>query len=86
MSGGHRAGFDAFMTGFAFATFLVHHTKMPERPESFHPSHICTENFVNNLYLACKDFPLKVRKSAFAKISEGHFFKHSKLFPDQYSD
>ena len=33
------------MTGFAFATFLVHHTKMPEKPESFHPSSISTEIF-----------------------------------------
>eukprot|EP00095_Tigriopus_kingsejongensis_P012370 maker-scaffold190_size271632-snap-gene-0.22 protein:Tk12370 transcript:maker-scaffold190_size271632-snap-gene-0.22-mRNA-1 annotation:"hypothetical protein BRAFLDRAFT_287482" len=68
----HRAGFDAFMTGFAFSTFLVHFTKMGKKPESFSPEGISTEAFVNKLYLVSKDFPLNVMKSSFAKYSIGH--------------
>ncbi|XP_059091572.1 target of EGR1 protein 1-like isoform X2 [Tigriopus californicus] len=68
----HRAGFDAFMTGFAFATYLVHFTKMPKTPLSFASEHICTESSVNKLYLVCKDFPLNVMKSLFARYSIGH--------------
>ena len=31
-SGGHRAGYDAFMTAFSFSTFLVHQTQLPANP------------------------------------------------------
>ena len=75
-SGCHRAGYDAFMTGFSLATFLVHHTKIPLRPTSWLPQDINTQKIVNRIYLACKDFPLLVQKSSFAKCSGQH---HSKM-------
>ncbi len=80
-SGAHRAGFDAFMTGFAFATFLVHHTKLPQKPVDFKADTIGTSTFVNRLSLSCKDFPLVIQKSAYAKMSVGHCSKFEKIFP-----
>ena len=61
-SGCHRAGYDAFMTGFSLTTFLVHHTKIPLSPESWSPEDLNTQRIVNRIYLACKDFPLLVRQ------------------------
>ena len=53
-SGGHRAGYDAFMTGFAFSTFLVHQTQIPRNPGDFSPVSIRSEQLVNRIYLTCK--------------------------------
>ena len=53
--GGHRAGFDAFMTGFAFTTFLVHQTQIPLAPASFAAGDIKAEHLVNRIYLVCKE-------------------------------
>ena len=78
-SGCHRAGYDAFMTGFSLATFLVHHTKLPLHPESWQPQHINTDKIVNRIYLACKDFPMLVQKSTFAKSSGQHYLKMTSL-------
>lgn len=82
-SGCHRAGYDAFMTGFSMATFLVHHTKIPHNPVSWHSQGINTQKIVNRIYLACKDFPLLVQKSTFAKCSEQHHLKLSRLDPSK---
>lgn len=79
VTGGHRAGFDAFMTGFTFATILVHHTKMPVRPESFSPADIGADKIVNKIYLVSKDYPLLLHKSKFAKYSGGHVEKFKKI-------
>ena len=78
-SGCHRAGYDAFMTGFSLTTFLVHHTKIPLSPQSWSPEDLNTQRIVNRIYLACKDFPLLVQKSAFAKCSGQHHLKMNKL-------
>ncbi len=80
--GGHRAGFDAFMTGFYFVTHLVHRTKMPTRlacGEVFTPESTKTVNEVNKIYLVSKDFPLLLQRSLFAKLSTGHYHKHKRL-------
>ena len=78
-SGCHRAGYDAFMTGFSLTTFLVHHTKIPLSPQSWTAQHLNTQKILNRIYLACKDFPLLVQKSAFAKCSGQHHLKLSRL-------
>merc|ERR1719509_667131 len=77
--GGHRAGYDAFMTGFAFATFLVHQTQLPPNPADFLPKTICAEKLVDNIYLVGKEFPLLLKKSSFAKHSVQHDAKMKKL-------
>lgn len=78
-TGCHRAGYDAFMTGFCLTTFLVHHTKIPLTPQSWTSAHLNTQKILNRIYLACKDFPLLVQKSAFAKCSGQHHLKLSRL-------
>jgi len=77
--GGHRAGYDAFMTGFAFATFLVHQTQLPVDPPDFKPKTICADKLVNKIYLVGKEFPLLLQKSSFAKNSVQHDGKMRKL-------
>jgi len=78
-SGGHRAGYDAFMTAFSFSTFLVHLTQLPAVPDNFWPAGIKADRLANKIYLVCKDFPLLVQKSAFAKCSVQHDLKMRKL-------
>ena len=80
-SGGHRAGFDAFMTGFSLATFLVHQTKLPRNPPDFMPESINSGSLVNRVYLVSKDFPMLVQPSAFSKRSLQHDIKMKKLSP-----
>ena len=78
-SGGHRAGYDAFMTGFSFSTFLVHHTQLPRIISSWSSDVIKTEKIVNRIYLVSKDFPLLLQKSSFAKCSVQHDLKMKRL-------
>ena len=78
-AGGHRAGFDAFMTGFSLATFLVHQTKLPRNPPDFMPESINSGSLVNRVYLVSKDFPMLVQPSAFSKRSLQHDIKIKKL-------
>ena len=80
-AGGHRAGFDAFMTGFSLATFLVHQTKLPRNPPDFMPESINSGSLVNRVYLVSKDFPMLVQPSAFSKRSLQHDIKMKKLSP-----
>ena len=79
--GGHRAGFDAFMTGFVLCAHLAFRDRRTPREEGadFLPALLGTEEEVNRVYLACKDFPLLVQRSAFAKNSIGHHRKYGLL-------
>lgn len=66
-SGTHRAGFDAFMTGFCMATYFHRYgnpgvSRMVER----------LPDFVNKLNLSGKDVPLKITKSQYCKTSTNH--------------
>ena len=65
MSDGHRAGFDAFMTAYTFAAISC--------------SSSSTQDNVNKIYLATKDFPLILQKSSFAKKSASHMKKMQRL-------
>ena len=89
--GGHRAGFDAFMTGYSFATFIVHSTLI--QPEDGSKSEAISRflgvpvkpeysdlNMANRIYLVCKDIPFMVRKSAYSKNSLGHYGKYTKEY------
>lgn len=64
--GTHRAGFDAFMTGYIFAFASIRNTG---EPDSWIPA--CA----NKLYLSGKSVPLHVVKSTFSKSSRAHVTK-----------
>ena len=85
-SGGHRAGYDAFMTAFSFSTFLVHQTKLPASPQDFRAESILSQALVNKVYLVSKDFPLLVQKSSFSKCSVQHDLKMKKLGLEDSAD
>ncbi|KAG1702066.1 Target of EGR1 protein 1 [Nymphon striatum] len=78
---GHRAGFDAFMTGFTFATYAAKFGIYPqENSEDFNEILSNTEKFSNELFLTRKDFPLHVSKSNYAKSSFECTKKLSRIF------
>jgi target of EGR1 protein 1 len=64
-NGGHRAGYDAFMTGFIYAVYRASGGKWIDK----------TEEWRNKLYLGGKDYPLSVSKSSFSKHSKQHLEK-----------
>ena len=66
-SGNHRAGFDAFMTGFCMATYY-HRFKIQDAV-TFAES---VPHFLNKLNLSGKDIPLKIEKSQYCKTSVNH--------------
>ena len=70
----HRAGFDAFMTGFSMAAFLARKEK----------GDVASEH-ANKVYLVCKDFPLLIQKSAFANVSTSHYIKFDRLKTEKFT-
>jgi len=72
-SHGHRAGFDAFMTGCVFAWSVVAYGRSPTRTAA--ACDVTNTEFVNRVYLGGKDFPLHVTHSSFAKPSKCHLEK-----------
>lgn len=77
-SGGHRAGFDAFMTGYIFASLFIKHGRAAEGVTSLNDFGIA-EEFGNKVYLGGKDFPLQIAQSNFAKPSKLHAEKWERL-------
>ena len=75
---GHRAGMDAFMTGYSYAAFTWHKTKIVNE-EAVLPLEIQDKNIANHMYLVAKEFPLLIKKSSFAKNSESHNEKYEKI-------
>ena len=88
--GSHRAGYDAFMTGYGFATFIVHSaltnssstkTCQSEAISRFLGVPTSPEftdlNIMNRIYLVCKDIPFMIRKSAFSRNSVSHTEKYT---------
>ncbi|XP_038048473.1 target of EGR1 protein 1-like [Patiria miniata] len=86
-TGGHRAGYDAFMTGFIMATLasttMGQHSG-PSQPakteggQEFVEAFRLTE-FRNRLFLSAKAVPLLIAKSKFAKTSQNHRQKMKRL-------
>lgn len=75
-SGGHRAGFDAFMTGYSFLSHLVNTTKKADLPSMLSPaSNEALSELKNKVHLSYKTSPLVIYKSNFAKVSEAHVKK-----------
>ena len=75
---GHRAGMDAFMTGYSYAAFIWHKAKNVEN-DIVIAEELQDTNIVNNMYLVCKEFPLLIKKSAFAKNSVSHVEKYEMI-------
>lgn len=68
--GTHRAGFDAFMTGYIFA-YARNLTKNTEESSTAPLIPTC----FNKLFLSGKSVPLHVAKSTFSKSSKAHVLK-----------
>ena len=69
-SGAHRSGYDAFMTGYAFGTFLYIHCRTEPTVNGTLDSKIAgLKDLVNNVFLSGKDHPLKIRSSNYSKPS-----------------
>ena len=69
---GHRAGFDAFMTGFVFAHFIATHGDFKVLPQYPKLSDLGMQDYQNRIVLSGKDIPLQIIKSNFAKNSKEH--------------
>ena len=77
---GHRAGFDAFMTGCVFAWSVVAYgqyssTVSGDTDKTTPVSDVANTEFINRVYLGGKDFPLHITHSCFAKASKCHLEK-----------
>lgn len=77
-SGGHRAGFDAFMTGFIMACVLSKHTTVDDTGDRVVGSSLKlsqlsgSESLTNKIYAMGKDQPMTVSKSNFCSPSKNH--------------
>lgn len=83
-SGGHRAGFDAFMTGYIFATFAAKYRKPCGGGDSATETGTLgdfgiADELANKVYLGGKDFPLQIAASNFARPSKAHVEKWERL-------
>lgn len=73
---GHRAGFDAFMTGYCMATYLLQLGKRSDENELTLSSLV---EVANKLSLTQKDVPLQITRSHFTKPSAAHTEKLQRL-------
>ena len=73
---GHRAGFDAFMTGYCMATYLLLLGKKNDENELTLSSLV---DVSNKLSLTKKDVPLQITRSHFIRPSASHTEKLKRL-------
>lgn len=77
INGVHRAGYDAFMTGYCMAYFAMKcgDWQKEENEELFY-----AKDFINKISLSGKDYPLMIQCSEYSKTSTYHNKKFSSLF------
>lgn len=75
-SGSHRAGFDAFMTGFILSTYISQYGSYTGKLQL---KDLGVDQMKNAIYLTAKDHPLMIVKSSFSKTSKEHKEKFMKL-------
>lgn len=78
-SSGHRAGFDAFMTGYIFANHVSSSGTLTSSDAPFTPDNLGTTQLVNRVYLMGKNIPFLVRAGTYASMSSNHMAKIPKL-------
>lgn len=78
INAGHTAGFDAFMTGYIFATAIAEISGAQVK-EELKITGGQLSVWRNKIYLTGKDVPLSVAKSNFASVSNFHKEKHKRL-------
>ncbi|XP_060080699.1 target of EGR1 protein 1-like [Ylistrum balloti] len=76
VSGKHRAGFDAFMTGYIMASYV---SEYGTHKDSLKLADVGLNEIKNLVYLTGKDIALSVVKSGFTKTSKDHREKFSKF-------
>lgn len=74
-TGTHRAGFDAYMTGYIFAFSCALPKKEEVRAEGEEVEQSWHPDCVNKIYLSGKAAPLNIFKSTFSKSSKAHIQK-----------
>ncbi|KAK3868851.1 hypothetical protein Pcinc_025777 [Petrolisthes cinctipes] len=74
-SSGHRAGFDAFMTGYIFANHVSGSGTLTSSDALFTPDNIGTIQLVNRVYLMGKNIPFLIRAGTYASMSSNHLSK-----------
>lgn len=83
-TGTHRAGFDAFMTGFIFAysctLTMKDKVEGEENGEQQKEEDSLLPTCLNKVYLSGKAAPLNVVKSTFSKSSKAHMQKMEMVF------
>lgn len=67
ISGIHRSGFDAFMTGFCFVSFLSCKSQTKPDQSFLNFKKLGLKSSLNRVYLIGKNVPLTVRRSVYAK-------------------
>ncbi|XP_033838210.1 target of EGR1 protein 1 [Periophthalmus magnuspinnatus] len=86
-TGTHRAGFDAFMTGYIFAHSCVTDQKSEEgeaRSEQPKQDVQLLPSSLNKVYLSGKSVPLNIVKSTFAKSSKAHVQKMERVWESRH--
>lgn len=76
---GHRAGFDAFMTGYIFAGHVSQNGKLKSKDDLFIGEIIGLSEQVNKVYLMGKNFPFLIRTGTYANMSTNHTLKIPKV-------
>lgn len=78
-SNGHRAGFDAFMTGYAFASAVSGKGVWTSKDKPFTAANIGLVDQVNKMYLMGKNIPFLIRTGTYANMSAKHCNKIVKV-------